>query len=174
MKRYIRSDTTDLHDENWDSKFDIAQNPNTSSRVLARLATDPDNYVRYTVAVNPNTPVDILRKFVEQNDLFAMAGVANNLNTPIDLLRTLAHSDYEPVRIAVAENPNVPLDCLYILSEDLAADWEIVHAVAANDKTTPDILRNIYNKFEPFDEPVFRWPRWKRETYGIIRKKLNL
>ena len=38
------------------TNLELAQNPNTSSQTLEKLANDKDGVVRYRVAQNPNTP----------------------------------------------------------------------------------------------------------------------
>ena len=43
-------------------KVELANNTNTPTKVLTKLSTDKDWFIRYWVAHNPNTPTKVLVK----------------------------------------------------------------------------------------------------------------
>ena len=43
-----------------DMKWRLSYNKRTSKKILTKLSTDKDDYVRYRVANNPNTPAKVL------------------------------------------------------------------------------------------------------------------
>ena len=43
-------------------KWRLSYNKRTSKKILTKLSTDKDDYVRYRVAGNPNTPEEVLTK----------------------------------------------------------------------------------------------------------------
>jgi hypothetical protein len=63
--------------------FILAQNPNTSTETLERLANDKSYYeVRRWVAKNPNTSPETLERLVDDDDLRVRYWIARNPNTP--------------------------------------------------------------------------------------------
>lgn len=58
-----------------------AANPNTPSKVLARLAKDERWSVRQAVAANPNTTLEVLALLAKDTDGNIRAAVAHNPNT---------------------------------------------------------------------------------------------
>lgn len=55
MKKYIKADITDTSEESYDTRCEIARDPNTRPAVLAKLAHDESPQVRCYVARNPST-----------------------------------------------------------------------------------------------------------------------
>lgn len=70
----------------------LAQDPNTSTELLADLAKDENHWVLVRVAKNPNTSKETLAK--------------------------LAQNEYWRIRLAVVGNPNIQYETLHVLSQD--------------------------------------------------------
>lgn len=85
MKKYIKSDAVSVEDEEYFDRLDLAENPATSPRVLARLYNTYDDSVRYRVWQNPNTPREILADAVYSKNHTWQMVVANNPNLPNDM-----------------------------------------------------------------------------------------
>jgi hypothetical protein len=47
-------------DGDWYVRCWVADNPNTTKKVLTKLSKDEDGHVRYWAAENPNTPKEVL------------------------------------------------------------------------------------------------------------------
>lgn len=109
MKRYIKSAISDILNEGWEIRQELAKDPSTSPRDLAYLATDPSQYTRQKVAHNPSTPADTLRK--------------------------LAQDPYPAVRFWVDRNPAKPKDLVinqYDLSGVVAFEF-LIEELPTND-----------------------------------------
>lgn len=150
-------------------RFAVATNPVTSSRVLAQLVGDVPK-VQFGLAQNPNTPTEVLDKLakiegisikVAQNPatshltLSKLAkiqmielrkAVARHPNTPEQSLRLLAQDTFPSVRAAVASHSKIPVDRLTLLSVDIP---EVRLAVAESSQTPPEILLNLAQSPNP-------------------------
>lgn len=126
MKKYIRSATMSnrelaktskdskvlarlANDEDEDVRWYVAQNPNTPAEALAQLANDEDAYTRENVALNPNTSAEALAQLANDTEWTMRWYVAKNSNTPVDILVQLANDEDEAVRKAAMDNPNCPV-----------------------------------------------------------------
>lgn len=58
-KEYIKADITPIEDESVESRRSLAKDPDTSERILRKLAEDDDIIVRTYVVLNPSTPTEI-------------------------------------------------------------------------------------------------------------------
>ena len=63
-------------DENWKIRWNVAQNPSTSSKVLAPLAKDEKSGIRYQVAQNPNVSPETLTVLANDENEFVRKAVA--------------------------------------------------------------------------------------------------
>jgi hypothetical protein len=70
----------------------LAQDVNTSKKVLEKLSTNTDWQIRFCVAKNPNTPPDVLKKLSSDKHYGVCFAVSNNPNTPIYILKILSKS----------------------------------------------------------------------------------
>lgn len=97
------------------SKTDVETQP---SEALARLAADPDWFVRHYVASNSATPPDVLQRLASDAKWAVCGGVAQNIMAPTDLLLLLAADKDEIVRGWTASNDAIPADLLLRMSTD--------------------------------------------------------
>lgn len=82
----------------------MACNSTAPTRLLAKLANDPEARVRAAVAKNPITPVEILRK-LNQMSPRPVYSLAWNPATPTDILESLSYyTDNSDVRCAALLN----------------------------------------------------------------------
>lgn len=86
MKKYIRSAVNPLENEPVRTRGQFAESSMASSRELQKLASDPNELVRYKVAANPNTPVEILEQLANDPYQFVRSGVYLNPNAPQELI----------------------------------------------------------------------------------------
>ena len=119
MKRYIRNAISDINDEHWQAKEEIAKDLSTPVEVLRHMATYPDSCVKCEIAKNPNAPLDLLEQLSEDGDEVVRWGVTQNPNTSVDLLAQLAEDVNWEVVEGVTENPNTPDGVLLRIKERL-------------------------------------------------------
>ena len=149
MKRYIRSAVRDISQEAWNTQDQIAENPNTDARTLARLAEGQNNGALVAVAQHPNTPIEVLRKFAASDKIFLHRAMASSHNTPAEILRLLVNIKDPYTWNKLAENPNTSPDVLAKLHYEQPEDitYQYVDARLAENENTPekvlvDIARN--------------------------------
>ena len=146
MKRYIRSAIRDISQEAWGTQDQIAENPNTDARTLARLAEGQNNGALVAVAQHPNTPIEVLRNFVASDKIFLHRAMANSYNTPAEILEELINIRDPYVWEKLAENPNTPSDVLaklhYEQPEDITYQY-IDDRLAGNENTPEAVLIDI-------------------------------
>ncbi|WP_051259328.1 HEAT repeat domain-containing protein [Schaalia suimastitidis] len=125
---------TDLGAMGWHERAELARKTDDAV-LLARLAEDDEEDVRWSVARNEKTPPEVLAALAEDEYFLVPCGVAKNTSTPVEVLERLAKSDDARY---VAENKSTPVELLEALAGD---DEEDVRAsVAANEKTPPEVL----------------------------------
>ena len=91
--------------------------------LLARLASDADDYVRQVALSNSMCPSETLAQAAaEQPDGHIVAAVAGNPNTPADVLTSLGGHASAWVRSGVARNPNCPAPLVEQLANDEHVD----------------------------------------------------
>jgi hypothetical protein len=88
------------------NKVEQAWSIYTPIDVLANLANDDEDIVRYAVARNENTPANILIKLASDKHSEVRCQVARNANTPIEALVKLATDEDIVIREHVKHNPN--------------------------------------------------------------------
>ncbi len=87
----------------------MAEDPQTSPEVLARLAGGLDRLTRFEVAYNPSTPVEVLARLAGDPEPMVRCAVAFQPRTPPEVWNALA-SDADPrVRRNAAANPDALL-----------------------------------------------------------------
>jgi hypothetical protein len=118
-----------------------ARHPNTSPETLARLAADPDTFIRVRIARNPSTPPEILNVFARSETEALRIAVARNPATPGDLLALLMTDAAGRVRAACVRHPRTMPDQLKAMAYD--ADEEARIAVARHPNTPPDVLIHL-------------------------------
>ena len=68
MKRYVKSVTLDVSDDDILTRLAVARDPNTRSEILGQLSWDYNPSVREAVAENPNTPEQVLKRLACDSD----------------------------------------------------------------------------------------------------------
>ena len=88
MKRYIKAGTVDVLDEPLDVQISLADDENTSPRILSRLVHTNSTRVLDLLARNPNTPPAALAEIYNEPDQSdsVRAGVLKNPNVPRDVI----------------------------------------------------------------------------------------
>ena len=119
----------------------LARDVTTSSVVLHVLALDGNYETRKEVACNPNTPGDTLLLLAKDEQESVRRYVVQNLNTPSVALLQLAKDENEYVRRDVARNPNTPAAALFQLSQDGSKD--VMREVAKNPNTSAAVLEQL-------------------------------
>lgn len=122
----------------------LASNPSIPASMIARLAANRDEEVRWGVAYNSSTRVEILLplrtpgKYSTMNEYLARnprmptevllemyrnkeanrVGFAMNPNCPVDLMREIAEQGTDLDRTWLAANPGLPPDLIALLARD--------------------------------------------------------
>ncbi len=146
-------------DQFWDikvSEYAAAEDPSTPAFILAKLAQDAVENLRWRVARNQSTPIEVLNELVgdknEYVNMFALANlaprippsavlvaVAGNPSTPVEVLKMLAQQSDILVLLAVAGNRSTPLEVRNILAQQ-SGIW--VKAAPAINPSTHDEVPN--------------------------------
>jgi len=121
----------------------VARNPSTPEATLRRLstATSTGNHVRAQVAANPAAPVDVIARLAVEPDAWVRKHAASNPSLPSPALRALSSDDDDQVRRAAAGNPNAAPAVLAELSRDDEAGFRA--AAAGNGNTEPADLDRL-------------------------------
>jgi len=85
-------------------------------------ASSSNAQIRKHIAENPNTPTDLLRRLAHRAHWEVRAAVARNPNTPEDVLLQKCRDGNDLVRFAIIQNPNVTDRVLRVLVEDKEYD----------------------------------------------------
>ena len=120
----------------------VAKNPNTTSAALLQLAKDEDEDVPRYIAAHPNTPAAAFLQLIQNGSLDVMHLVARNPNTPVAVLEQLAVDGYSrSVRLYVAQNPGTPAAALLQLAKD--EDEDVRYCVAEHSNTPAAALLQL-------------------------------
>ena len=126
-------------DQNIKLKIAIANNPNTSSSVLMRLANIENNDIRLAVANNYSTSETTLYSLSKiDNDEIRLA-IANNIKSEGYVLNNLSKIDNRDIQLAVLNHPNTDQVDKDRLKKSLSTIDELL-ADAKNPETSPDYL----------------------------------
>lgn len=124
MKIYINTSVLSINKLDVNTRWRLANNPNTTVHDLIVLAKDKSSDVRAEVARNANTPSEVLSKLAKSRNYNILRRVAANSNTLPDDLQHIYHmvkDIYElyyssTIEEALARNPNTPTDVINELS----------------------------------------------------------
>ena len=120
----------------------VAKNPNTTSAALLQLANDEAEDVPRYVAEHPNTPAAAFLQLAQNGSLDVMHLVARNPNTPVAVLEQLSQDGYSrSVRLYVAQNPGTPAAALLQLAKD--KDEDVRYCVAEHSNTPAAALLQL-------------------------------
>ena len=96
-------------EEKLENPVDIAENPNTSPKILYFLAKNRSHVVRGTVAKNPKAPSKALAILAKDKVSWGIReDVAKHPNTSSDVLEELVRDKDWQVSKAAQKNPNTP------------------------------------------------------------------
>ena len=125
MKRYIRAVVRNILDEDADTRFRLADAPDTSPRDLMILYADAesqDDYyqerIYYVLASNPNIPENLAEKLAASDNWKIRRRLASNIGVSARILDILANDSVTGVRYNVAENKNASMAALTKLAHD--------------------------------------------------------
>ena len=108
---------------------------------------DEDYVTQREIANDPTTDIDMLIDFARNSDCDIQDAVAKNPSLPVSVLAELARNPEESVRCAVTENPNVTPDILYDMASQVQSnEYSVVEYLAINPKTPTDALTLLVNK----------------------------
>ncbi len=115
LKRLIAARTEELNciTPAWDRKFARAQNPNTKSQELLRLARklSPDDYLAArALTEHASAPAELLDCMAAHPYNAVRENVARHPSTPTETLRKLSQDSREPLWFLVACNPSTPAE----------------------------------------------------------------
>ena len=79
MKRYIKSVTLNVSDDDILTRIAVAKDFSTRPEILGQLSWDYNPTVREAVAGNPNTPEEILRRLSSDSDPWVSGEAATAL-----------------------------------------------------------------------------------------------
>ena len=115
LKKLIATRTGELNriTPAWDRKFARAQNPQTKSQELLRLARElsPDDYLTArALTEHASAPPELLERMASHSYSAVRENVARHPHTPPEILRKLSEDSREPLWFLVACNPSTPAD----------------------------------------------------------------
>lgn len=102
----------------WGKKY-LAVSPHLcfATRLMKRLANDPDEEVRVALASSHHLTDDIYRLLVKDSSVVVRARAARNEKLPLDLFNGLLKDKDNWVRIGAEENPSLPDQYFHDLME---------------------------------------------------------
>jgi len=119
----------------------LASNPSIPASMIARLAANRDEEVRWGVAYNPNAPVETLLRLRTPGKYSTMNEyLARNPRIPTEVLLQM-YRNTESNRSAFAMNPNCPADLMREIAElgtDMDRSW-----LAANPNLPTDLIARL-------------------------------
>ena len=86
-------------------RWNVANNPNTSTKILAKLSEDMAGDVRRRVAKNPNASNYVIEKVSRDADYYVRYFVAQNPSTAIEVLEWLSRDEKESIRVHTIQQP---------------------------------------------------------------------
>ncbi|MGF1488023.1 MAG: hypothetical protein ACFBSE_13120 [Prochloraceae cyanobacterium] len=138
----LASYKTEINDLEREIRQALAENNNTSLKVLEQLAKDEDDRLKMSVAVHPKFTVDlILKNIIDNTEIAKNIWIEKQTNTSVNILEKLARDPSMIVRLAVAKNPNSSPEAIEIISQKEANDL----VAAAIAKNTNNPLKYIQN-----------------------------
>lgn len=127
----------------------LAQNPLTSPLLLAALAGDVDEWIRWAVAANQSVSSETLTMLADDNDRHVRCEVACNPYTPPSLLTVLCGDTDEVVRCGVIQNVVVSDVLVVFLTKDVDVRVSSSALRVCTDRDIPLVgvydFRSLYN-----------------------------
>ncbi len=157
-----------------------AQDENTATEILAKLATSEDKLTRQCVASNPNTSIEILQKLGSEfpdeitvnpifdllllenpENKFVLLCLARSSTTSEKKLSELANHKDTEILIAVAHNPNVTVSILKSLAIQRNQHIDVLEAIVKNSRTSTNVIDKLYEKHKYYrlSELILENPR---------------
>lgn len=121
----------------------VAQNKNTSASVLKKLAKEDDSTIRIAVALNPNTSDKVLENLLKDKLFTVRHSVPLNEHLSQKMMKRLATDTDSVMRGWLALNKNLPEVLLRQLAND--PNQGIRKNVATNPSTPTDVLTTLAN-----------------------------
>ncbi len=149
---FLATDSSNPDSYNWIHKS-LAENPNSSAKILRFISTNPDPSVRENVAGNSNAKSDILQSLANDSVDSVRRYVAKNSSTSSDILKKMVNDSDVLIRFYVAKNHNTPIEILEKLAND--HDDLVRASVSANPKCTQEIKETIFRNFAKLEYPSF-------------------
>ncbi len=118
--------------------LEIARDPATPAAVLALLADNEAETVRFLVAGNESTSLAALERLADDTSDAVREEVARHPHVSSALLEKLATDPYEEVRFEVVAHPNAPAAALAMLAK--SASPKMRAQVARHPNTPTDVL----------------------------------
>lgn len=134
-------------------RWNVADNPSTSSKTLEKLYKDDYFYVRIGVAKHPNTHPHVLEKMArredpkDRNSYDITSRIAQRHDTPAAALEFLASPKFNTlfnIHEIVAKNPNTPSTVLESLAKT-ESDISTLKALTHNPNLTARALQQLAN-----------------------------
>jgi len=131
----------------------LGSDPNMMPEELDELSRHKNPIVKRNVAFNKKTSKKTLHMLANDDDLETRMSVASNKNTPRNTLEKLSFDQDMNVKYSVAGNPSTASKVLVRLYEEIVpgdpVSEGIVHEIAGNPVSPPDLLRKIFTKLGP-------------------------
>ena len=128
LRELIRLRTAELNrtNPNWDRKAELASDPRTPAKTIARLAEKlprHDYFLARALSDHPNATAKVLARLAQHPYHSVRENVARHPNTPAATLRALCRHR-EPLWYLVAFNPSAPPDLREQLRERMRHQGE--------------------------------------------------
>ena len=148
----------------YDIREALAENPNTPSKILAKLVKSVDSskyesrWILYDIAANPNTPADILWDLSDNKDSFISEGLAYNPQISEDLMKKLLDTRDIDIGQCLVDNPSITESIINILLNpdwwNFSTRWEeiknmqcLIKPLEDNPKAPKDILAELKEEY---------------------------
>lgn len=128
---------------------------NSSSQVLAKLASSEVARIRVRVGENPKTPIEVLEVLATDRNADVRIAVGTNPSTPTHISYGLTFDEDPSVRLGLAEDLSTPIELLNKLIEDANP------YVSCRAKETKEL---ILSQGQPNDHGCHRFFRWATQN----------
>lgn len=131
------------HDADPHRRQAVAQNINTPSEILIKLAYDEHSgQVRNEALANPSLPEQAIRDAAEYYgyDNSELYGIARNTSAPADILHNFAVSKHKNHQSYVAANDATPKEILGVMLSDPTASYQMLVNIAYHPNATKEML----------------------------------
>ena len=146
MKRYIRSAVTDISEESWEVRYDIASDPDTSSDTLHSLAssvTEGRDPLLSAICGNPNVSFQTLSILYNRFPCTTVeVSLASHPDTPDDMLVRLSEYDLR-MALIVAGRTDISTDMLARLNEEYPDSKSIRLRLSERTDVPTDVISKL-------------------------------